>query len=241
MSTSESTDGTTGILVDFSATCENTCSTNPEDKTSGAGEECSNAQTAAPNKMQLKSSNFTTTLKSFTKELLSIVSDCEVVQRLGAILASSCNEDILKKLSRLLVTLLELCSDMSSGELLSAFGKLPFLYCLHEAIKQTSGIDGNATDIGQCDLKTTFVFIDVMGEILSYFNNSHEEKQETAGAQIDHLLRDNDGQKDDQFPPAVCDTLTKLVLQSEDVKSCATITKVLRVFWNKVYTISVHP
>ena len=71
-------------------------------------------------------------LKFIADEILNIVSKPEVVQNFGMILASSCNEDLLNKMSRLLTVLLELSSDLEFEGLVRGYGQLTFLYCTKE-------------------------------------------------------------------------------------------------------------
>ena len=157
-------------------------------------------------------------LKSITDEILTIVSKPEVVQVFGVILASSCNEELLNKMSRLLTVLIELSSDLESESLVNAYGHLPFLYCLKEALKQTY--------MGSHDMKTTFIYIDFMGEIFNQLNICETQK-------VKALFLDDNGQKDEQFPIEVCDTLANIANEIDDLQNGAIITKVLRVLWQQ--------
>ena len=166
---------------------------------------------------QSKTNDLTVTLRCLADEILSIVSKSEVVQMFGMVLASSCNEELLNKMSRLLTVLIELASDLESENLIVAYGQLPFLYGLKEAIKQTYS--------GTPDMKTTLIYIDVAGEVLNQLNNTFETPKAKA------LFVDENGQKDEQFPMELCDLLADITNDIDDLNSCATIAKVLRVLW----------
>ena len=149
---------------------------------------------------------------------MQIVSKPEVIQHFGMILASSCNEELLNKMSRLLTVLLELSSDLEFESLVSSYGDLTFLNCLIEALKQTF--------VKSRDIKTSFVFIDFIGEILNQIiSNENREERRTC-------LLDADGQKDELFFIELLDILSEVINESNDLPHGAIITKICRVLWH---------
>ena len=164
------------------------------------------------------------TLRYIATEILTVVSNPEVVQRFGVILASSCNEELLNKMSRLLSVLLELSSDIEFEGLSNAYGQLRFIYCLKEALMQTFTVSH--------DVKTAFVFIDFMGEILNQSSVSEAQYSKT-------LFLDENGQKDERLPIELCDLLTDITIEMNDLKNCSIVVKVLRFLWNP-FIMSKH-
>ena len=162
--------------------------------------------------------NILQTLVGIATEIVCIVSKPEVVQHFGMILASSCNEELLNKMSRLLTVLLELSSDLELESLVSSYGDLTFLNCLKEALKQTF--------VETRDIKTAFVFIDFIGEILSQFITNENQDERRNG------LLDTDGQKDEKFPIELLDILSEVINEANDLPHCAIITKSCRVLWH---------
>ena len=183
--------------------------------------------TIAPNSLNEKEqkqdrNNISHILVDIANEILLIVSKPEVVQHFGMMLASSCNGDLLNKMSRLLTVLLELSSDLEFENLISSCSDHRFLNCLKEALKQTF--------VESRDIKTTFVFIDFIGEVLNQvLNNEEDEKSKD-------LFRDTNGQKDEQFTIELLDIVSDVSREANDLPHCAMIIKICRILWNPTFS-----
>ena len=168
-------------------------------------------------KIDIEANNLDNTLQCIAKEILSLFSQPEVVQMTGMMLASSCNQDLLNKMSRVLIVLLELSSDLEYEGLIECYCQLGFLNCVKEALKQTFTVSR--------DVKTAFVFIDFLGEILNQMKD--------AGAQgLKSIFLDQHGQQDETFPMELSDILTDITVDMNDLQHCAVITKILSVLWD---------
>ena len=177
----------------------------------------STPETIDASKTNIEANKLDTTLQCIAKGILSLFSQPEVVQMTGMMLASSCNEDLLNKMSRLLIVLLELSSDLEHEGLIECYCQLGFLNCVKEALKQTFTVSR--------DVKTTFVFIDFLGEILNQMKD--------AGAQgLNSIFLDQHGQRDETFPTELSDILTDITVEMNDLQHCAMITKILSVLWH---------
>ena len=120
-------------------------------------------------------------------------------------------------MSRLLTVLFELSSDLEFDGLVRGYGQLTFLYCTKEALKQSFK--------GFNDMKTSFVFIDFIGEILNQLCIDDDDKE------VKNIFLDANGQKDEQFPNELCNLLADITDEANDLKHCAIIMKVFRILW----------
>ena len=174
-------------------------------------------ETIDASKINIESNKLDNTLQCIAKEILSLFSQPEVVQMTGMMLASSCNEDLLNKMSRLLIVLLELSSDLEYEGLIECYYQLGFLSCVKEALKQTFTISR--------DVKTAFVFIDFLGEILNQMKDAGNQG-------LKSILLDQHGQRDETFPTELSDILTDITVEMNDLQHCAMISKILSVLWH---------
>ena len=205
---------TTDIEIAYSnpPLCENDSTISKNDSNGNSTPEPIDAS-----KIDIEANNLDNTLQCIAKEILSLFSQPEVVQMTGMMLASSCNQDLLNKMSRVLIVLLELSSDLEYEGLIECYCQLGFLNCVKEALKQTFTVSR--------DVKTTFVFIDFLGEILNQMKDD--------GIQgLKSIFLDQHGQQDETFPMELSDILTDITVEMNDLQHCAVITKILSVLWD---------